>query len=89
VTGRGKGSKVGHSLPSTAEVLNKWKHTSSSPACVYVVHTYHFTVTFLFPNLYVCASSVSDVTGYGNFGELRKTKEDIGHCERRRSIFKT
>jgi hypothetical protein len=43
---------------------------------------------FKFTHLFVCASSVSDVTGYGNFGVLRKTK-DISQRERRRPIFKT
>ena len=39
---------VGHSPPSTAEVMNKWSSTSTPPPCFYVVHTDHFTVTFFF-----------------------------------------
>jgi hypothetical protein len=78
-----------HPPPSTAEVVNKWSRTSTPPACFYVVHTDHFTVTvFKFTHLFVYVSSVSGVTGYVKFGELRETKEDIGQCERRIPIFK-
>jgi hypothetical protein len=58
---RALGFYVGHSPPFTADVMNKWSHTSTPLACFHVVKTDHFTVSIVNLHIYlfVLAQSVT------------------------------